>query len=195
MKKRKKSVLHPLHIITTKKIIIEQVEWFALEIDKLLINCIVLKKLEKENSFEYLQSLYSVCWRLHMTARFVYKGKAEIGKLHPDKYRKILFEGFVETYDEIERYIDKSLVEDHQREDMTRYVFQVLRCLEKVLVEPIAMTNELVYVHEFAAVIDYVIQKDGKISMIDNQDYIFALVSQHEEMEGERWNELFDRYL
>lgn len=192
---RKKSVVHPLHIITTKKIIIEQVEWFALEIDKLLINCIVLKKLGKGNSLEYLLSLYSVCWRLHMTARFVYKGKVGIGKLHPDKYREILFEGFVETHDEIERYIDKRLVEDEQREDMTRYVFQMLRSLEKVLVEPIAMLRELVYIHEFAAAIDYVIRKDGKISTEDNQDYIFVLEEKHKEMEGERWYELFRKSL
>ena len=96
----------------------------------------------------------------------------------------------METHDEIERYIDKRLVEDEQREDMTRYVFQVMRSLEKILVEPIAMMRELVYVHEFVAAIDYVIQKGGKISTVDNQDYIFALVANHKDMEGERWNEL-----
>lgn len=195
MKKRKKMEMHPLHIITKKKTIIEQVESFAGCIDKMLITCIVLKQLGKENSDEYMQSLYSACWRLHMISRFVYKGKNGIGKLPDDKYRKILFECFVETYDEIDRFIDESLIEDVKREEMTRYVFQVLRSLEKVLVEPISMMRELVYIHEFAAAIDYVIQKDGKIWTEDNQDYIFVLVENHKDMEGEQWNELFDRYL
>ena len=127
-----------------------------------------------------------------MIARFVYKGKNGIGKFPKDKYREILFEYHVETYDEVERFIDESLIEDVERENMTRYVFKVLRSLEKILVEPIAMMREMVYIHEFAAVIDYVISKEGNLLMSEYQNSIFAIVSQQEEMKGERWKEKFD---
>lgn len=50
----------------------------------------------------------------------------------------------------------------------------------------------MVYIHEFAAVIDYVISKEGNLLMSEYQNSIFALVSQQEEIKGERWKEKFD---
>lgn len=192
MKKRKKLVLHSLHIITTKKILIEQVESFARCIDKKLITCIVLKKLGGGNSLQYMQSLYAACWRLHMIARFVYKGKYGISKLPENKYREIIFEGFVKTLDEIEAYIDKSLVEDEFRADMARYILQIFCCLKKIIINPLTMIHEMVYIHEFAEAIDYVIYKDGNISTSKYIDPFFALVQEHKNLKREKWKELFD---
>lgn len=103
----------------------------------------------------------------------------------------------VEQVESFARCIDKRLItcivlKKLGRENMTRYVFKVLRSLEKILVEPIEMMREMVYIHEFAAVIDYVISKEGNMLMSEYQNSIFALVSQHEEMKGERWKEKFD---
>ena len=88
----KKQHKHPLHIVTNKKIIMNQVKDFAYDIDCGLIYCIIN---HTEDNCEYERILYSVCWKLHMIARLVYKTKNGICKLAEDEYRREILETFV----------------------------------------------------------------------------------------------------
>lgn len=177
---------HFLHIITTKKSIVNQAEWFARDIDSGIVKCVALKKLKSENGGEYLHRLYAVCWRLHMIARLVYKGKNGISKLSNNTYRRILFEGLVETYEEVERFIDKNIIAENAREDVTESAHKVLRVLEMAIVPPIANTSELIYIHELASIIDYVIDKDGEVDDFEyNAPFLFPI--NIKEMEMDSW--------
>ena len=154
----KKQYAHPFHIVTTKKTILNQVEDFAYDIDQGLVYCIMNR--DKDN-VDYDRILYSVCWRLHMIARLVYKGKDGIGKLPVKGYRKILFEGFTESIEDVAHIINKIGVETTD-ENMKR-AYKCLRSMEELIAHPIANVYEMIYIHELANIIDYVIQKNGNI--------------------------------
>ena len=154
----RKKHTHPLHIITSKKIIINQVEDFAYDIDKGLVYCIISR--DKDNN-DYDRILYSVCWRLHMIARLVYKGKEKIGKLLVKRYRKILFEGFTESVEEVAHIINEIGVE--ATDENIEHAYKCLRSMEELIVHPIANVYEIIYINELANIIDYAIQKNGNI--------------------------------
>lgn len=147
-----------LHIITTKKIIMRQVDWFSLEIDRGLVYCIINGGI---NDTDYIRTLYSVCWRLHMIARLVYKGKNGICKLPENTYKKILFEYHMESLEEVADII--KMLEIERTETITKYVFNCLRRMEELIVHPIANVKEIIYMDELADMINYVIKKSGNI--------------------------------
>lgn len=165
-----KSIMHPLHIITTQKTIIKQVEEFAYDIDRGLVFCIINSTL---NNDEYNKSLYSVCWRLHMIARFVYKGKLGICKLPTNRYRKILFEYFTENVEEVVDIIKR--IGATATDENARLVHNCLRSMEGLISHSIANTNEIIYINELANMIDYVVKKKGNVPEAEYGTSLFPL--------------------
>lgn len=155
MKKQNK---HPLHIVTNKKIIMNQIKDFAYDIDCGLIYCII--NYTKDNC-EYERMIYSVCWRLHMIARLVYKGKYGICKLVIDEYKRELFETFVETADEVAIITERLDID--VSDDLVLYVYKCLNIIASNILMFIANTSEIIKVHELANMIDYVIQTKGNV--------------------------------
>lgn len=157
MKKQNKQNKHPLHIVTNKKIIMNQIKDFAYDIDCGLIYCIIN---HARDNCRYERVLYSVCWRLHMIARLVYKGKDGICKLAADEYRRELFETFVETADEATVIMERLGID--VSEDLVEYVYKCLNVIASNILISIANSSEIIKVHELANMIDYVANK-GKV--------------------------------
>lgn len=179
-----KNNIHPLHIITTKKTIINQVEEFAYDIDCGLAYCIINND---KNNDEYNRVLYSVCWRMHMIARFVYKGKMGICKLSENGYRKILFEYFAESIEEVADIIKRMGIEATDENAML--VYNCLRSMEGLISHSIANTNETIYINELANMIDYVIKKKGNVPEVEYGSSLFPLNYDYEEYKY--WKEFF----
>ena len=156
---------HQLHIITNKKIIKNQVKDFAYDIDCGLIYCIIN---HTKDNCEYERILYSVCWKLHMIARLVYKTKNGIGKLTEDEYRRELFETFVEMPDEV-AIIIKSLGGDVSK-DLSEYVYKSLNAIASNILKSITEVCEIVKIHELANMIDYVIRRNSNILELEYGD-------------------------
>lgn len=154
----KKQHKHPLHIVTNKKTIMNQVKDFAYDIDCGLIHCIIN---HAGDNCEYERMVYSVCWRLHMIARLVYKAKKGICKLTEDEYRKELFETFVETPDEI-AIIIRRLGGDVSK-DLFEHAYKCLNAIASNILKSIANVCEIVKIHELANMIDYVIRRNSNI--------------------------------
>lgn len=161
----KKQHKHPLHIVTNKKTIMNQVKDFAYDIDCGLIYCIIN---HAGDNCEYERMVYSVCWKLHMIARLVYKTKNEIGKLTEDEYRRELFETFVEMPDEV-AIIIKSLGGDVSK-DLSEYVYKSLNAIASNILKLIANVGEIVKIHELANMIDYVIRRNSNILELECGD-------------------------
>ena len=154
----KKQHKHPLHIVTNKKIIMNQVKDFAYDIDCGLIYCIIN---HTEDNCEYERILYSVCWKLHMIARLVYKTKNGICKLAEDEYRREIFETLVETPDEV-AIIIKRLGGDVSK-DFFEHAYKCLNAIANNILKSIANVGEIVKIHELANMIDYVMRRNSNI--------------------------------
>ena len=181
-----KNNIHPLHIITTKKTIINQVEEFAYDIDCGLAYCIINND---KNNDEYNRVLYSVSWRMHMIARFVYKGKMGICKLSENGYRKILFEYFAESIEEVADIIKRMGIE--ATDENARLVYNCLRSMEGLISHSIANTNETIYINELANMIDYVIKKKGNVPESEYEYGSSLFPSNYDYEEFKYWKEFF----
>lgn len=156
---------HQLHIITNKKIIKNQVKDFAYDIDCGLIYCIIN---HTKDNCEYERILYSVCWKLHMIARLVYKTKNRIGKLTEDEYRRELFDTFVETADEATIIMERLGIDIS--DDLVEYVYKCLNVIANNILKSIANVGEIVKIHELANMIDYVMRRNSNILELKDGD-------------------------
>ena len=156
---------HPLYIVTNKKVIKNQVKDFAYDIDCGLIYCIVN---HTGDNCEYERILYSVCWKLYMIARLVYKAKNGICKLAEDEYRREIFETFVETTDEIAIIMERLGIK--VSEDLVGYTYKCLNSIASFILSPIARVGEILKIHELANMINYIIQRNRNISELEYDD-------------------------
>ena len=106
---------HSGQILTTKSTIIEYIREIDYGVCEELLQYIVTGK---ENECSNKMTLYKVCSKLCFLSKLVYKNNRNIiVKLVPKKYKKLLFDGYLETSDEIVLYISDKLTILHGQSD------------------------------------------------------------------------------
>ena len=106
---------HSGQILTTKSTIIEYIREIDYGVCEELLQYIVTGK---ENECSNKMTLYKVCSKLWFLSKLVYKNNRNIiVKLVPKKYKELLFDGYLETSDEIVLYISDKLTILHGQSD------------------------------------------------------------------------------
>ena len=106
---------HSEQILTTKFTIIEYIREIDYGVCEELLQYIVTGK---ENECSNKMTLYKVCSKLCFLSKLVYKNNRNIiVKLVPKKYKELLFDGYLETSDEIVLYISDKLTILHGQSD------------------------------------------------------------------------------
>lgn len=132
---------------TTYKAIKEQFETFSLKLPKILIKCILS---ENDNLSLSVSSVY-----LETLSRFVYSGKDNRYKKPRVKiYKKILFERYAETINEVKSLADSLGVKDFSPEKTHKTLWQIADLVCPMM----ACHTEQATVSEYAYAIKYVIK-------------------------------------
>ena len=106
---------HSGQILTTKSTIIEYIREIDYGVCEELLQYIVTGK---KNECSNKMTLYKVCSKLCFLSKLVYKNNRNIiVKLVPKKYKELLFDGYLETSDEIVLYISDKLTILHGQSD------------------------------------------------------------------------------
>ena len=100
--------------------------------------------------------LYSICSELHMLSRLIYKSDDGFHKLEVEEYIKRIFEPLTETRDEVLRLIFDRVTKDINKK-MIDDSYNCLKILELLWGQALACVSELVFIHELAYDLEYVL--------------------------------------
>ncbi len=153
----KNELPHYGQILTKKETILNYIDEIVPSVDKGTVFCISVG----QEHHDYKAILYSVCSKLLFLSKLVYKGKDGIIKLPCERYEKELFEGYLETKEEMKELLDRLTI--YVTADMADYVFVCLQTIKKLWCQMIACRVEQVFIDELAYAADYVIEKKGDL--------------------------------
>ena len=107
--------------------------------------------------------LYSICSELQMLSRLVYKSEDDFHKLEEKEYIRLIFEPLTETRDEVLRLIFNRVTTDINVA-IVDHAFNCLKVLELLWGRALACKCELVFIHELAYDLEYVLlNKDNLV--------------------------------
>lgn len=153
---KQKKLPHSGQILTTKSTIIEYIREIDYYVCTGLLQYIIAGK---ENEY-YRMTLYKVCSKLWFLSKLVYKNNHNIiVKLASIKYKELLFDGYLETREEIVS-LQKTLQFNSSDID---YVCNCLQFIELLWCQMISCRTEQVFISELTYAADYVINRKGNI--------------------------------
>lgn len=152
---KKTKLPHCGQILTTKKTILDYMASTEESVFKGLLYCVAVGR---EDS-EYKTVLYAVCLKLWFLSKMVYKSKDGIVKLNSKKYWQGLFEGYIETEEEVSFWLKAMGI--HQAD--SNYVYTCAQPIELLWCHMISVLREQVSVSVLAYAADYVISRKGEV--------------------------------
>jgi hypothetical protein len=163
---------HAGQILTTRKTIVNFMNDIKLPVTNNTIHLLTYGLKTKD---DYLR-LYATCARLYYLSKLVCRGKDGICKLNQEQYRKKLFDGFVETVDEVRHIMDRQKRDPKQEMPMrnARMVFKNLQILETLWCRGISCLWEQIYIPELAYFLEYVL-RNGEVIPIPQYDNEWSL--------------------
>ena len=110
---------------------------------------------------DYKMRLLSASSRIYYLSRLIYKSKGKYKKLPEKCYATDLFDGYMESEDEIADRL--YLVCKNTDTVDSSFVFKCVEALKPLAVRWVSCLYEQLYIHEFAFLIDYVIKRNGEV--------------------------------
>lgn len=150
---RRTELPHYGQVLTTRAIIRTALYEISDHVDRGLLYCIA----NGPNDTEYLPVLYAVCAKLWFVSKLVYKSKNGIVKLPTKIYQAELFDGRLETEEEIVDHLERM----HLDTNRSGYVYKCLQPIKQLLCRMISCKTEQVFIFELVYAVDYVLRRDG----------------------------------
>lgn len=108
---------------------------------------------------EYKTMLCSTCTKFQFLSKLVYRGKGDIVKLPAERYKKELFDAWMEDEEEISARLQGL----NLGEVDSNFVYQCVQPIELLWCQMISCIKEQVFVSELAYAADYILARNGAV--------------------------------